>query len=374
MKRILPVSLCMIARNEEKYIRNCLESAKDLVNEIIIIDTGSTDKTKEICKNYTNKIFDFAWNENFSDARNFAIDKATSDWILWIDADETLDVKNLEVLFAELEKKEKDIYLIQILNYYGDFPPDKYKANLFWTNRLFRNYKGFKFSGAIHEQLSLSNTENNYTEEFTHNIIIHHYGYMNNIIQEKKKTERNLSILESQRITCDHNPWIDYYIASEYCQLGKYYEAFEQVNLSIVSFIKKQQLPPSLLYKLKYHILITLENYNGASLGIEKAIELYPKYVDLHFYKGIILFEKEMYKEAISTFNNCLSLKEFQSQYLSLAGVESYRSWYLIGCCYEKLSCCEKAATAYNKALYINPNYIDAKIKLQNLVKTNFLL
>ncbi|MFT8351423.1 glycosyltransferase [Clostridium saccharoperbutylacetonicum] len=374
MKKILPISLCMIVRNEEKCIFNCLESVKGLVNEIIIIDTGSTDKSKEICKNYTNKIFDFAWNENFSDARNFGIDKATSDWILWIDSDEILDIKNLELLFAELENKEKDIYLIQIINYYGDFPPDKYRANLFWTNRLFRNYKGFKFNGAIHEQLSPTNVEGICMEEFTDNIEIHHYGYMNNIIKEKKKSERNLSILEKQKIIYNNNPWIDFYIASEYCQLGKYYEAFEQVNLSIVGFIKKEQLPPSLLYRLKYHILITLENYDGARLGIEKAIELYPKYVDLHFYKGIILFKNEIYEEAISTFNNCLNLDEFQSQYLSLAGVESYRSWYLIGCCYEKLSRYEKAANAYNNALYINPNYIDGKIKLQNLAKTNFLL
>ena len=84
------ISLCMIVKNEEDNIGNCLDNIKDLVDEIIIVDTGSTDKTKEIVKKYTDKIYDFEWVDDFSKARNYSFSKATKDYIFWLDADDIL--------------------------------------------------------------------------------------------------------------------------------------------------------------------------------------------------------------------------------------------------------------------------------------------
>ncbi|WP_337960802.1 glycosyltransferase family 2 protein [Caloramator sp. mosi_1] len=92
------ISLCMIVKNEENNIAKCLNSIKDYVDEIIITDTGSTDNTKEIAKSFTDKIFDYNWNNNFADARNFCISKAKNDWVLVLDADEVViefDIKNI---------------------------------------------------------------------------------------------------------------------------------------------------------------------------------------------------------------------------------------------------------------------------------------
>lgn len=80
----------MIVKNEEYFLGTCLESVKDLIEEIIIVDTGSTDKTKEICNEYGAIIYDFLWSESFSEARNFGINKATKEWILYLDADEEI--------------------------------------------------------------------------------------------------------------------------------------------------------------------------------------------------------------------------------------------------------------------------------------------
>ena len=85
---MITISLCMIIKNEEAVLARCLNSILELMDEIIIVDTGSTDRTKEIAAKYTDKIYDFAWNSDFSAARNFSFSKATMDYIYVADADE----------------------------------------------------------------------------------------------------------------------------------------------------------------------------------------------------------------------------------------------------------------------------------------------
>ncbi|MER2072437.1 MAG: glycosyltransferase family 2 protein, partial [Psychrobacillus sp.] len=85
---MITISLCMIVKNEEEVIGRCLASVKDIVDEINIVDTGSTDQTKEIVKQYTNRIFDFKWIDDFAAARNYSFEQATKEYILWLDADD----------------------------------------------------------------------------------------------------------------------------------------------------------------------------------------------------------------------------------------------------------------------------------------------
>ena len=89
---MISLSLCMIVKDEEEVIRRCLDSVINIVDEIIIVDTGSTDKTKEIAKEYTRKVYDFKWIDDFSEARNFSFSKASKEYILWMDADEYFDI------------------------------------------------------------------------------------------------------------------------------------------------------------------------------------------------------------------------------------------------------------------------------------------
>ena len=91
---MITISLCMIVKNEERVLSRCLDSIKDLVEEIIIVDTGSDDRTKEIAGRYTDKVYDFPWNDNFAEARNFSFSKAGMDYIYCADADEVLDETN----------------------------------------------------------------------------------------------------------------------------------------------------------------------------------------------------------------------------------------------------------------------------------------
>ena len=103
---MITISLCMIVKNEEDTLARCLRSVHDIVDEIIIVDTGSTDKTKEIARDFTSKIYDFEWIDDFSAARNYSFSKATMDYILWLDADDVIlpnDKKKLKKLKETLD-------------------------------------------------------------------------------------------------------------------------------------------------------------------------------------------------------------------------------------------------------------------------------
>ena len=88
---MITISLCMIVKNEEDVIGRCLASVSDLVDEINIVDTGSTDRTKEIVKTYTDRIWDFEWVDDFALARNYSFQQATQEYVLWLDADDVLE-------------------------------------------------------------------------------------------------------------------------------------------------------------------------------------------------------------------------------------------------------------------------------------------
>lgn len=365
------LSLCMIVKDEELNIERCLRSVQHLVNEIIIVDTGSTDRTMEICRTYNAVIHSVSWNESFSEARNFGLGQAKGDWILWMDADEEFDLVDARTIYEAMEDSENKILLVQLINYYGLSPPDPHKAYLIAHHRLFRNHLGFKFVNPIHEQLNVEEVlgDVTLTDIQILPITIHHYGYMDDMTQSKNKSERNLNMLKIEKENENHSPWVDYHLASEYYRKQDYIKAFEQVNAAIMAFLKKDQLPPSLLYKLKYEVIMASGNVSNAWPSIDKAIALYPNYVDLHFYKGVIFFIKEEYEEARNVFLHCLQLGEGPTYHLTMRGVGSFHALYYIGQCYHQEGDYTKAAAYYAKVLILDPDHEHAKERLHSIPK-----
>lgn len=364
------LSLCMILNNEEVFIENCLRSASRLADEIVIVDTGSTDGTKEICQTFDAKIYDFPWNGSFADARNFGIERATGDWILWLDADEELEAADAQAWREALEDETQQVWGLPVINYYGEFPPDPNQAYLLAQCRVFRHGRGIRFVNAIHEQLHIQprSGESGYSaEDKLLPAVIHHYGYLEPIVTAKRKHERNVAMLQKEKDSPDYSPWVDYHMASEHYRAQAFPEAFEQLNVAIRRFIEKGQLPPSLIYKMKYDTLLALGSYSGAWAGIGKAIELYPDYVDLHYYKGVILFAKERYEEAEAALKHCLTLGETHLRHLTMKGMGSFHALYLIGRCREATGDADGAAEAYIDALRQCPNHKEAKQRLAQL-------
>ncbi|WP_342663195.1 glycosyltransferase [Paenibacillus assamensis] len=360
------ISLCMIVKNEEDCIARCLSSVQDAVDEIIVVDTGSSDRTIDICLSYGAQVLTYEWNDHFAEARNCGLKAATGDWILWMDADEELDKQDASQLKQLLAKQEQPICWIHLVNFIGDSPNENDAFHIAHS-RIFRNHIGFTFKNAIHEMLNLDEVLPHFTdtEQQTLPIKMYHYGYMNECVEVKKKSERNIRLLEIEMQKEDHHPWIKYHLATEYYRMKDYVKAFEYLNLAIVHFLQRETAPPSLLYKLKYSILITLGSVEGAWQGIDRAIQMYPDYVDLHFYKGVIYFLKEWYVEAISIFEHCIELGEQNIKHLTLKGVGSFHPWYYIGLCQEQLGHPELAAQAFEQATQIFPDYTPALERLE---------
>lgn len=162
------LSLVMIVKNEEKVLERCLNSCKNIVDEIIIVDTGSTDNTKNIAKKFNAKIYDYTWDNNFSNARNFAISKSTGDFNLILDADEYITKFNKNSFINFMENPNKQIGKIKIINFFKK--DNKIMKDNTFISRLIP--KNIFYEGMVHEQI------NSNLPRIIVDIEIEHDGYM----------------------------------------------------------------------------------------------------------------------------------------------------------------------------------------------------
>ncbi|MFE4712719.1 MULTISPECIES: glycosyltransferase [unclassified Paenibacillus] len=361
------MSLCMIVKNEEKWIGRCLESVRHVVDEMIIVDTGSTDRTVEIAESVGATVYSFPWTNHFADARNYGIERASGDWIVWLDADEEVDSVDAPRLRSVLEMDDQNLVFVELINYYGESPPDPDKIYRLAHHRLFRNGIGIRFNGSIHEQLNNREILGNQEQMKMLDVKVYHYGYLDSEVTAKAKSERNLTLLKKASSEPAPDPWIEYHLASEHYRLENFPEAFQHVNQSIRLFLENSILPPAMLYKLKYSSLIALGSLDNVVAAIDKALGIYPDYVDLHYLKGIALLHRNIVQEAAEAFRYCITLGDDNLRYLTMKGTGSFQAYYYLGECYEKLGKIVEARGAYLEALRLSPNYLEAQVRYNKL-------
>ncbi|WGS64791.1 glycosyltransferase family 2 protein [Marinitoga aeolica] len=182
------ISACIMAKNEEQNIGRCLNSIKDFCDEIIFVDTGSTDNTVEIAKKYTDKIYFFPWNGSFSDARNETLKYASSEWVFIIDADEEASENLKNNIRNYLKSLKNDIVAVYIptVNFL-DF--EKKHSEIASTARFFRNGK-VKYENIVHNQPVYKG------KNVKVDLELYHYGYIWTRLRRKQKTQRTLALLE----------------------------------------------------------------------------------------------------------------------------------------------------------------------------------
>ncbi|WP_138496167.1 glycosyltransferase family 2 protein [Paenibacillus pinistramenti] len=221
------LSLCMIVKNEEKVLERCLNSVKDTADEMIIIDTGSTDHTKEIARKFTEHVYDFEWINDFSAAKNEALKRATGKWILVLDADEYLTASDAQKMIEFLKTQEPQphvVYNLSIINYTGTEKSGNMMESS--ADRLFPNFMDIWFERPIHEQLVSSRP--GVQVRFSHvPFRIFHTGYLQETIKEKDKHTRNMEIFDLFKEKHAFDAYDHFTLGNEYQASGNFKKAAE---------------------------------------------------------------------------------------------------------------------------------------------------
>ncbi|MDD7795328.1 tetratricopeptide repeat-containing glycosyltransferase family 2 protein [Clostridium sp. 'White wine YQ'] len=351
------VSLCMIVKDEEEYLATCLESVKDIVDEVIVVDTGSSDRTVAIAKNFNAKIHYYKWNNSFSDARNESLKYATKDWILILDADEELSNDSIEVLKKLLESSlnEDTIYFFETLSYYGD-SIDKTSISINLNPRLFKNNQGTHYEGEIHNQLIYS--EKKYGV-MCRDIKVYHYGYLNKSIYSKNKKDRNITLLEEQIRKDPNNAFAHFNLGTEYARLDDSEKALQHYYKSYEKFDPRKGYSYLLIFRIAFENC-KIKDYETTLKFINIGIEHYPKFTELYFLRSLVYKDMNMPIKQIRELEKCVELGEAPIQYRCILGVGDFKAYYELGNVYFNLKDYETAYNYYEKAInvdFISPIY-----------------
>ncbi|MGQ3379122.1 tetratricopeptide repeat-containing glycosyltransferase family 2 protein [Priestia endophytica] len=213
MNNMVSISLCMIVKDEEDTIERCLNSVKELCDEIIIVDTGSTDKTKELARRYTKKLFDFKWVHHFAKARNFAFSKATKDYILWLDADDVILKDDLQKLLLLKQTLDQSVDAV-MMPYNLAFDSSGNVTFSSKRHRLVKRSRNFQWIGAVHEYLAVGGK------------IIRQDAAVTHRSTKTEKSDRNLKIYQQNlKDGKTFSPRDLYYYANECFDHSLYDEA-----------------------------------------------------------------------------------------------------------------------------------------------------
>lgn len=351
----------MIVRNEAENLAECLNSIQEEVDEIIIVDTGSTDQTEQIASNFTNKIYHFPWNEDFSAARNFGISLCSGQWILCLDADEKLDCGQGSLRQLISNHQGIEVFGLPLLT------RSDTEYERFTVIRLFRNTAEYCFVGNIHEQVMISNMNVVGIGEAP---VIWHKSISRK--QRNKKRNRNLQLLTQQLKNNQDNHYLQYYMGVEWLGLGRYEKALPYFREAIDKLSSHQLMFRGPAIRYLVDCLKFLGHLDDALQVSQNECKLYPNYTDIFFDAGTILEEKGEFKNAIDYFNKAIQLGDPPLCYYHSKGTESFLSFYHLGFCCEKIGLYEVADQYYWRALEANPNYVCPLYSLVLLKVSNF--
>lgn len=393
------ISACLIVKDEEKNIARCLASLDPIVEEIILVDTGSQDKTIELATDFSKcRIFKKQWADHFSDARNESLKYATSEWILIIDADEVISFRDYEKIIRACEETSGDGFYMPTRNYTHNFtrvdfvPSDASPEAEGWPGwtpshktRIFRNNKGYRFEGRIHEVVDRNIIEAGGRLESL-DVPVHHYGE-NTFKMEKIDLYRRLALKKAEEEP--GNPMAFY-------ELGQVQVATGEIDEGIKSFERGLELSPNFgdfrygnlnyeignaYYQMKNDIEKALNYYlkaidvrpgymyvysmvgaiyrkqgkvNLAEAYLKEAIAMQTAIPNTHFDLGFVYFHQKKYKEALKCFQNVIEMApRYAGAYNNLA-----ITYHLIG---EK----EKAHETWLKGHEIDPDNKDISGNLE---------
>jgi len=311
---LITISLCMIVKNEENTLPRCLNSVKDLVDEIIIVDTGSTDKTVEIAKQYTDRVYHFTWVNSFAKARNYSFSLATKDYILFLDADDVLLEEDQEKFRKLKETLDPSVDVVTMI-YQTGFDEYGNVTLRYRRNRLTKREKNFQWIGDIHEYLD------------ARGVTIHSDVAVTHKKEAKPQSRgRNRSIFEEKLERGDVFTERDYfYYGNELREHGHYQKAIENYkkSLEIKEGWSEDKIFACIYMGDCYRFLEDLDNEREALL---RSFHYGPPRAEAVSRLGYNFFQRHEYKTAIFWYDLATRLKPDPNQ-LSFS-FPALSTWY----------------------------------------------
>ncbi|MEK4114207.1 glycosyltransferase family 2 protein [Paenibacillus sp. FSL M7-1414] len=356
----IEISLCMIVKDEAVSLQRCLNAVKDVVDEIIVVDTGSIDDTTEIARLHGAVVIRTEWNGDFSEARNLSLAAATKPWILVLDADEVwVQTPQMKTELMRLLAASRDDvwgYWIQVTSLLG-VSGEEHVTDA--VCRLFRNDPRIAFQGRIHEEIASSIMALAPQGVLHSGLEVIHYGYLEQVITDKNKGARNMQLIRFALNQEGDQPELLYALAAEWFQQAKYDEALRLLQPLLA------QLKP----ECGYHSDLVLKTaYAWREIGsperalavVEAWAPLYEDFPDLLEFGAVLELDQGREDVAMNWLKQAKSAASTASRYTSVSGAGTYRSLTLEGMAHERTGRWAEAETAYTAALSMQPGSMAA--------------
>jgi glycosyltransferase involved in cell wall biosynthesis len=346
----MKLSLCMIVKDEATTLPKCLASVKNVVDEIILLDTGSTDRTPDIAKQLGAEVHHFKWCNDFSAARNEALKYVTGDWILVLDADETLTTQIVPYIHEAIQS---DSYiLINLVRHEVGAEQSPYSM----VSRLFKNHPDISFSRPYHALVDDSVSailakEPDWQVGYLPEVAILHEGYQKNAIAQQNKYAKAQAAMESFLVNHPDDPYVCSKLGALYVQTGKIAQGFELLIKGVAS----KQATDEILYELYYHLGIAYSRLQNP----QQAIAHYSAAIKLHIYPMLKL-------GAYNNLGNLLKaagdFKSAKTAYETALRIDPNfaAGHYNLGMTLKALGLLNEAIASYTQAIKLNPNYAEA--------------
>lgn len=354
----------MITRNEEDFLPQCLNSIRSIADELIIVDTGSTDRTIEIACSYGAKIVEMVWNDDFSQARNLALDHANTDWVLYLDADEVL-ADSANKLFDLLNESSAEAYWVQIENILGNQPDD---VLIHPSVRLFRRREGLRFSGRIHEQITPSIIERHPLTKIKDSAIrLIHYGYLPTVLNQKNKIHRNLKLIERTLEEYPGDPFHTYNLGITFCQLERLEHAAETLNQALEYTPMQAAYRPTLV-RDSAKVLLEIGQSDKTVHLLNTALNHYPDYPDLYHLLGQSKERQGLLQDAYHAYEKAAQCGSAPNKYVTEIGMGTFRTLFSQADLAKELGYMTKAEQLYKQSLAMLPQYKPALLGWADLM------
>jgi len=338
------ISLCMIVRDEEQSLARCLSSVEGIADEIIIVDTGSADRTKEIAASFGAKVYDFEWIDDFSAARNYAFSKATKAFILWLDADDVIEEPD-RARFLELKQNIPPHVDSVMMDYHLAFQDDGTPAFTVKRNRLVRRNRGFRWVGAVHEYLDVRGTRMNADIAVTHR-------------KTKPYTDRNLQIYRRRKGKGEpFTPRDMYYFANELKDHGHFAEAAEQYEAFLTDGRGWVEDRIAACYKLA-DCYGAVKDKAGQLKALLRSLEFDKPRAEVCCRLGWLFMESGKLPQAVFWYETAARLgPPPDNGAIVERAAWTWLPWLQLCICYDRLGDREKAFACNEKALSLYPGH-----------------